>query len=62
MAPDHTLNLPRGEMQPIGYIATQHAVRQDRHTLAYNRWMDRIPGEYRRAVSGEHDETSISID
>jgi len=62
MAPDRSLNLPRGEMQPIGYIATQHAVRQDRPTLAYNRWMDRIPGEYRRAVLGGHDEIAISID
>ncbi len=65
VAPDRSLKLPHGYMQPIGYIATQHAVRQDRPTRAYNRWMDRIPGEYRRAVLGEGNtgfEANVSVD
>lgn len=53
--------LPSGSMSPIGYIATQHAVRQDRPTKAYDRWMNRIPGEYRHAVLGEQ-QTSTDID
>jgi cellulose biosynthesis protein BcsQ len=61
-APDRTLKLPSGEMRPIGYIATQHAVRQDRPTVAYNRWMDRIPGEYRRAVLNDSAKVTVSVD
>jgi cellulose biosynthesis protein BcsQ len=44
------LRLPSGEMQPIGYIVLQHAVRLDRPTFAYQRWIDRIPTEYRVSV------------
>jgi cellulose biosynthesis protein BcsQ len=42
--------LPKGDMQPIGYIVLQHAVRLDRPVKAYDRWIARIPGEYRDAV------------
>ncbi|MBN2209738.1 MAG: AAA family ATPase [Candidatus Coatesbacteria bacterium] len=40
------LELPMGEMEPIGYITMQHAVRIDRPTKAYSWWANRIPGEY----------------
>lgn len=50
-APD--LPLPAHTMQPAGYVILQHAMRLDRPVKAYGRWMDRIPGEYRRAVLGE---------
>jgi len=51
--PDPDLNLPGGNMNPAGYVVMQHAVRLDRPVLAYGRWMDRIPGEYRSAVLDE---------
>lgn len=48
--PNKTLNLPKGEMKPLGYIILQHAVRMDRPVKAYNRWMERIPTIYRESV------------
>jgi chromosome partitioning protein len=40
-------------MQPIGYIVLQHAVRMDRPVKAYDRWIARIPEEYREYVLRE---------
>ena len=51
--PASDLELPQGRMKPIGYIIMQHAIRSDRPTKAYGRWMIRIPGEYRTSVLGE---------
>ncbi len=44
------LDLPSGGMQPLGYVVLQHAVRLDRPVKAYDKWVNRIPGEYRRHV------------
>jgi len=43
-------SLPMGAMQPVGYVVLQHAVRLDRPVKAYQRWLDRLPMEYRRSV------------
>ena len=56
--PDRTLNLPTGDMNPLGYIILQHAMRMDRPVKAYNRWMKRIPSVYREAVLNEPDTDS----
>lgn len=48
-----TLELPRGEMQPFGYVVLQHGVRLDRPVKAYGRWIEQIPSTYREAVLGE---------
>ncbi len=45
--------LPAGLMAPAGYVVLQHAVRLDRPTQAYAKWLDRIPTVYREAVLGE---------
>jgi len=50
------LELPSGEMDPIGYITMRHAIRSDRPTRAYGWWMNRIPGEYRASVLNEQPE------
>lgn len=54
---DHSLNpdfkLPAGKMQPIGYLCQQHGVRLDRPVRAYDKWAQRIPSVYRKAVLGE---------
>src|SRR5690606_33977862 len=44
--------LPRGPMQPIGYVVQQHSVRLSRPVAAYDRWVRRIPAEYARSVLG----------
>ncbi len=43
-------DLPTGQMQPIGYVVMQHAVRDDRPVKAYAQWVKRIPEVYREAV------------
>lgn len=45
--------LPKGDMRPLGYLAQQHSVRLDRPVKAYDRWLNRIPVEYRRSVLDE---------
>jgi len=52
-SPIDDLELPTGEMEPIGYITMQHAIRSDRPTIAYGWWMNRIPEEYRTSVLGK---------
>jgi len=47
------LPMPKGTMQPIGYIVMQHGIRDTRPVKAYQRWMDRIPGGYREVVLDE---------
>ena len=41
-------------MRPIGYIAQQHGVRLSRPVKAYDRWLNRIPLEYRKSVLGNN--------
>lgn len=45
--------LPKGEAQPIGYIALQHQERLSRPVQAYVSWLSRIPGEYRQHLLQE---------
>ena len=47
-------------MKPVGYVVLQHAVRLDRPVKAYARWMDEIPGEYRRSVLHKEPAWSLS--
>ncbi len=53
-----TTELPQGEMNPVGYVVLQHAVRLDRPVKAYQRWLDRVPSVYRRCVLAETTEHS----
>ena len=40
-------------MQPLGYVVMRYAIRLDRTVRAYERWLNRIPGEYRDSVLGQ---------
>lgn len=55
------LRLPEANMQPLGYIVMQHAVRRDRPVRAYEKWIRRIPGTYRRVVLDAAEETFDAI-
>ncbi len=55
------LELPKGQMQPVGYIVLQHSVRLDRPVQAYDRWIARIPEVYRNDVLGEPGEGEIPV-
>lgn len=51
--PAPELELPAGNMEPIGYVIQQHSVRLDRPVQAYDRWIAEIPSVYRDAVLNE---------
>jgi len=45
--------MPKGKMQPIGYIVMQHGILNSRPVKAYQRWLDKIPRTYRESVLTE---------
>jgi len=53
--------LPKGAMEPIGYIVLLPQVRYDRPVKAYNRWMAEIPNVYREALLNEPGDDNISV-
>lgn len=55
------LPLPRGLMDPMGYIVMQHSVLDSRPVMAYKRWMDRIPIVYRESVLNEPDRSAPTV-
>jgi chromosome partitioning protein len=57
-APD--LLLPRGQMQPIGYVILQHGVRFDRPVKAFQRWIEKIPDVYHTDVLREPEVISLT--
>jgi cellulose biosynthesis protein BcsQ len=44
------LDLPKGEMRPVGYVIMQPSVRERYPVKAYRRWVDRIPEVYREQM------------
>lgn len=56
-----TVGLPPGNMWPVGYVAQQHAVRLSRPVKAYNRWLSKIPLEYRQSVLGQNVDNAPTI-
>jgi len=51
--PDPEFDLPSGRMTPIGYVVQQHSVRLSRPVKAFDRWVSRIPAEYRSSILGQ---------
>jgi chromosome partitioning protein len=54
--PASDLDLPKGQMQPVGYVILQHGVRFDRPVKAFQRWIERIPHVYNTEVIQSQDE------
>ena len=59
--PAKDLQIPAGDMQPIGYVAMLHAERQSRPTKAYQRWLSQIPNIYQTAILRVPADTTLSI-
>lgn len=55
------LPMPKGTMQPVGYIVMQHGILDSRPVKAYKRWMDRIPSVYRDSVLDEGGRLSPAV-
>src|SRR5438309_2164758 len=51
--PVPNLELPNGNMRPVGYLIQQHSVRLDRPVQAYDRWIAQIPSVYSSDVLAE---------
>lgn len=60
--PVSELKIPDGKMQPLGYIAMLHAERESRPTLAYQRWLKRIPQVYASEILHRVLESPVSIE
>ena len=50
LPPDAGINLPSGDMTPVGYVVMQQGIRDSRPVKAYHRWMNRIPHIYREYI------------
>ena len=50
--PDQSLDLPKGQIEPLGYVVMQHGMRENRPPKAYQRWIDRFPLAYRECILG----------
>lgn len=59
---DPSFDLPKGNMQPIGYLVQQHGVRLSRPVKAYDRWVNRIPALYRTEVLKEPVKDILPVD
>lgn len=59
--PEMDIDLPAGRMEPLGYVVLQHSVRLDRPVKAYDRWINRIPSEYRENVLSSGSDESYTI-
>ena len=58
--------LPEGRMKPIGYVVQQHGIRLSRPVKAYDKWVNRMPGEYAKNLldndSGGYPATPLGDD
>jgi chromosome partitioning protein len=51
--PDPAIELPQGQIEPLGYVVMQHGMRENRPPKAYLRWIERFPTTYRESVLDE---------
>jgi cellulose biosynthesis protein BcsQ len=58
--PDPSMELPPGQIEPLGYVVMQHGMRENRPPKAYQRWINRFPSEYRESVLNECPSATIS--
>jgi chromosome partitioning protein len=56
------MSLPRGQMEPIGYVVLRHLIRTDGPVRTTDRWMSRIPLTYSEAVLNLREPVVSSVD
>lgn len=59
--PELDLDLPPGVIHAAGYVVMQHAMRLDRPVKAYEKWIRRIPGVYRKDVLDQPEEPDVTV-
>ena len=50
---DDSIDLPRGTMNPLGYVVMSFGVRDNRPVQAYEQWLAQVPRVYREVVLGQ---------
>ena len=50
---DPKFSLPKGQMEPLGYVVQQHGVRLNRPVKAYDKWVNRMPKAYAKMLLGQ---------
>ena len=60
--PAADLALPSGAMAPAGYVFMQHFAKDRRPVKAFDRWMQKIPREYRVSVLDEPVGAPVQVD
>jgi chromosome partitioning protein len=60
--PDPAIALPSGQMEAIGYIVMQHALRLDRPVRAYAKWMARIPSGYTQTILQQSGTSQFTVE
>ena len=58
--PNPNLPLPKGIMKPIGYIISQHGIRERRPVQAYLKWVNRIPYIYSTSILNQEIDQNTS--
>lgn len=57
-----TLSLPRGEVEPSGYVIMQYTAKESRPVKSYLKWADRIPATYHEFVLNNQISPDLTID
>jgi cellulose biosynthesis protein BcsQ len=60
--PEPSLNLPDGNMRPLGYVIMQHGIKESRPVKSYLKWANRIPQVFRQFVLKENDCLDITVE
>jgi len=55
-------DIPEGKMEVLGYLCQQYSVRLDRQVQAYDKWINRIPMEYRTQILDQQSPQSIATE
>ncbi|GAA5121427.1 AAA family ATPase [Luteolibacter yonseiensis] len=57
--PEKSLDLPIGNMTPLGYVILQFGIRDSRPVKAYDKWSQRIPEVFSKSVLGDGEQLSL---
>ena len=58
-SPDKEMPLPKGSIEPLGYVVLQHGIRDKQPPRAYRKWIDRFPEAYRSSVLAQQEPVKI---
>ncbi|MBI5478340.1 MAG: ParA family protein [Deltaproteobacteria bacterium] len=60
-APALDFELPRGRMEPLGYVVARHSVFAGGAVKAFQRWIDRMPTVYRQSLGLPPQATGLDV-